>query len=48
MSCVVIVKSRYEINPLRILDCKIDHDHPAMAKAPKTIDYYEAAKTTFY
>ena len=32
-------KSRFETNPLRILDCKVDHDHPAMTNAPKTIDY---------
>lgn len=26
---------RHEQNPLRILDCKVDHDHPAMISAPK-------------
>lgn len=30
---------RFEKNPLRILDCKVDHDHPVMKTAPKTIDY---------
>ena len=30
---------RYEKNPLRILDCKVDKDHPMMKTAPKTIDY---------
>ncbi len=30
---------RYEKNPLRILDCKVDKDHPAMASAPKTMDF---------
>lgn len=30
---------RYEQNPLRLLDCKVDHDHPAMASAPKLEDY---------
>ncbi|MBS5116061.1 MAG: histidine--tRNA ligase [Erysipelotrichaceae bacterium] len=32
-------KNRYEKNPLRILDCKVDKDHPLMKTAPKTIDY---------
>ena len=32
-------KNRYEANPLRILDCKVDRNHPAMATAPKTLDY---------
>ncbi len=30
---------RLEKNPLRILDCKKDHDHPLMATAPSIIDY---------
>ena len=39
---------RFEKNPLRILDCKVDHDHPSMATAPKTIDYLsEGAKAHF-
>lgn len=29
---------RYEQNPLRILDCKVDHDHTAMKSAPKLQD----------
>ena len=32
-------KRRYEKNPLRILDCKIDGDKDIMQKAPKMIDY---------
>lgn len=32
-------QTRYEKNPLRILDCKVDHRHPAMENAPKTVDY---------
>lgn len=32
-------KTRYEKNPLRILDCKVDKNHPVMDNAPKTIDY---------
>lgn len=30
---------RYEKNPLRILDCKVDKNHSMMKTAPKTIDY---------
>ena len=32
-------KNRYEKNPLRILDCKVDHDLDCMKTAPKIIDY---------
>lgn len=32
-------QERFEKNPLRILDCKVDHDHPAMKDAPRTIDF---------
>ena len=32
-------KERFEKNPLRILDCKIDHDLDIMKKAPKILDY---------
>jgi histidyl-tRNA synthetase len=32
-------QTRLEKNPLRILDCKKDHDHPLMATAPSIIDY---------
>ncbi len=30
---------RYRQNPLRILDCKVDADHPAILNAPKLADY---------
>ena len=41
-------KARFEKNPLRILDCKVDAKHPAMKTAPKTIDYLsESAKNHF-
>ena len=30
---------RYEQNPLRILDCKVDHDQPFLKGAPKISDY---------
>ena len=32
-------KQRYEKNPLRILDCKVDQDSEVLKKAPKIIDY---------
>ncbi len=32
-------KNRYEENPLRILDCKVDKNHESMQSAPKTVDY---------
>lgn len=34
-------KERYNKNPLRIIDCKIDCDKDIMKNAPKTIDYLE-------
>lgn len=41
-------KERFKKNPLRILDCKIDHDLEVMKTAPKTIDYLnEESKTHF-
>lgn len=32
-------KARFEKNPLRILDCKVDADNEIMKKAPKTVEY---------
>lgn len=32
-------KNRLEKNPLRILDCKVDRNHPLMESAPKLTDY---------
>ena len=32
-------KTRFEKNPLRILDCKVDANNELMKNAPKTIDY---------
>ncbi len=41
-------QQRFEKNPLRILDCKVDKNHPAMKDAPQTIDYLsESAKAHF-
>ena len=45
---IKVCKARFEKNPLRILDCKVDAKHPAMKTAPKTIDYLsESAKNHF-
>lgn len=39
---------RIEKNPLRILDCKVDSSHPAIASAPKLFDSLsEESKTRF-
>ena len=39
---------RFETNPLRILDCKIDADNDVMKNAPKMIDYLnESSKKHF-
>lgn len=32
-------KHRYEVNPLRILDCKVPDDRPIIEGAPKILDY---------
>lgn len=32
-------KRRYEVNPLRILDCKVDHEKESIKHAPKMDDY---------
>jgi len=41
-------QTRYQTNPLRILDCKIDGDGPILAEAPKPVDYLtESAKLHF-
>lgn len=41
-------QNRFEKNPLRILDCKVDHDKDIMRNAPKIIDYLnEESKNHF-
>src|SRR5699024_11946260 len=32
-------QNRLESNPLRILDCKTDQDHPSMKNTPSILDY---------
>ena len=42
-------KKRFELNPLRILDCKVDHENEIMKNAPKMVDYLnESSKEHFY
>lgn len=41
-------KKRYEKNPLRILDCKVDRENEIMKNAPKMVDYLnEESKNHF-
>jgi len=39
---------RYRQNPLRILDCKIDKDRPAMKNAPKLSDYLSEDSKAYF
>ena len=39
---------RYEQNPLRILDCKVDHNHEAMKSAPSNKDYLNEASKEYF
>lgn len=39
---------RYEQNPLRILDCKVDHDHSAIKNAPKLQDSLNQASKDYF
>lgn len=41
-------KRRYEQNPLRILDCKVDHDLDCMKHAPKMSDYLNEESRTYF
>jgi len=41
-------KRRLEINPLRILDCKVPEDRPIIEKAPKMSDYLSDAARVHY
>lgn len=36
-------KSRFELNPLRILDCKVEEDRPIIDKAPRIKDYLSSS-----
>ncbi|KOF11825.1 histidyl-tRNA synthetase [Planococcus glaciei] len=39
---------RLEKNPLRILDCKVDRDHPLMATAPSLADYLNEESQAYF
>ena len=39
---------RYEQNPLRILDCKVDHDKECMKTAPKLSDYLNEESSEYF
>ncbi|MGM9941778.1 MAG: histidine--tRNA ligase [Bulleidia sp.] len=39
---------RYEQNPLRILDCKVDHDQPCMKGAPRLSDYLNEESRDYF
>lgn len=41
-------QTRFEKNPLRILDCKRDANSPAMQNAPAMIDYLTAADAAYF
>jgi len=41
-------QNRLEKNPLRILDCKVDHEHPLMQTAPKLTDYLTEYSATYF
>lgn len=41
-------KARYQKNPLRILDCKVDHDLDIMKSAPKMQDYFNEESKAYY
>jgi len=39
---------RYEQNPLRMLDCKKDKDHPSMQNAPSNDDYLNESSKEYF
>ncbi len=41
-------KKRLEKNPLRILDCKVDREHPLMASAPALTDYLTDVSADYF
>lgn len=41
-------QNRLETNPLRVLDCKKDKDHPAMATAPSILDYLNEYSAVYF
>ena len=41
-------QKRLEKNPLRILDCKVDRDHPLMKTAPALTDYLNESSAQYF
>lgn len=41
-------QGRLEKNPLRILDCKVDKDHPLMKNAPSILDYLNEDSKVYF
>lgn len=41
-------KRRYEQNPLRLLDCKVDHDRECMKNAPRMQDYLNEESREYF
>ncbi|MFC4618117.1 histidine--tRNA ligase [Camelliibacillus cellulosilyticus] len=41
-------QNRLERNPLRILDCKVDRDHPLIKSAPSILDYLNDSSRHFF
>lgn len=41
-------RNRLEKNPLRILDCKVDREHPLMNTAPALTDYLNEESTVYF
>ncbi|MCM3758140.1 histidine--tRNA ligase [Sporosarcina aquimarina] len=41
-------QNRLEKNPLRILDCKVDHEHPLMKTAPSLTDYLNEESRAYF
>lgn len=41
-------QNRLYKNPLRILDCKKDHDHPLVQSAPSILDYLNESSTAYF
>ena len=41
-------QTRLEQNPLRVLDCKKDMDHPAMATSPSILDYLNEESRNYF
>lgn len=39
---------RFQQNPLRILDCKVDHEHESMKSAPKMSDYLTPESKAYF